>query len=127
MLESTGVVMSMSYSSRSGRSSLPALALSLLTLLATASGLGAQAPAQQPQQPQNPPQAQADSGGPGADDGSVALPKKKEQPDDAAPPAPAEPKFENREGAPNYSLGVAVPGVTVDVGVVLERAYEVVP
>ena len=125
MLETTGVVMSMLYSSRSRRASLPAVALSLLTLLATMPQLPAQAPAQPP--PQNPPQAQPDSGGPAPDNGSIALPRKKDQPDEAPPPAPAAPKFKNPEGAPTYSLRVEVPEVTVDVGVLLEKTHQFVP
>lgn len=84
-----------------------------------------QQPAQQPQQQQD--QAAPDAGGPGADSGSIALPKKKDQPDNTPPPAPAEPKFKNPEGAPNFSLKVEVPEVTVDVGVLLERTHTFVP
>jgi VWFA-related protein len=83
----------------------------------------AQAPAQQPQPP-SPPQAQ--SGGPAADNGSIALPKKKDQPEEP-PPAPAAPKFKNPEGAGNYSLQVNVPEVDVDVGVLLEKTHQFVP
>lgn len=104
---------------------LPGLALSVLTLLATMPPISAQQQPQQPQQPQ--PQAQPDSGGPGADNGAIALPKKKDQPDDAPPPAPAAPKFKNPEGAGNYSLRVEVPEVTVDVGVLLEKTHQFVP
>jgi VWFA-related protein len=120
--------MSMSYSSRSHRYSLPGLALSMFTLLATLPRVPAQAPAPQqpPPQPQQP-QAQPDSGGPASDNGSIALPKKKEQPDDAPPPAPAEPKFKNPEGTPSFSLRVEVPEVTVDVGVLLEKTHQFVP
>jgi len=121
------VVMSMSYRSQSRRSSsrstcLPALALSMLTLLATVPPLPAQAAQQQPQ-----PQAQPDSGGPAPDNGSIALPKRKDQPEDTPPPAPAAPKFKNPEGAANYSLRVEVPEVTVDVGVLLEKTHQFVP
>jgi VWFA-related protein len=92
-----------------------------------------QPPAQQPQQTQpqqnqpQPDQAAPDSGGPGGDNGSIALPKKKDQPDDTPPPAPAEPKFKQPEGAPNFSLKVEVPEVTVDVGVLLEKTHTFVP
>jgi VWFA-related protein len=86
------------------------------------------APAQQPQQNQTQQdQAAPDSGGPGADNGAIALPKKKDQPDDTPPPAPAEPKFKNPEGAPNFSLKIDVPEVTVDVGVLLEKTHTFVP
>lgn len=119
-----------SYLSESRRSrshsSLPALALSMLTLLATLPQLPAQAPAQQQQKP--PDQAQPDSGGPAPDNGSIAIPKKKDQPEDTPPPAPAQPKFKNPEGAPsNFSLRVEVPEVTVDVGVLLEKTHQFVP
>ena len=115
-----------SLSRHSRRSSLPAVALSLVTLLATVPPVPshAQAPAQQ----QKPDQAQPDSGGPAPDNGSIALPKKKDQPEDTPPPAPAQPKFKNPEGAPsNYSLRVEVPEVTVDVGVLLEKTHQFVP
>jgi VWFA-related protein len=119
--------MSMSYRSQSRRSlsrasCLPALALSMLTLLATVPQLPAQAAPQQQQ-----PQAQPDSGGPAPDNGSIALPKRKDQPEDTPPPAPAAPKFKNPEGAANYSLRVEVPEVTVDVGVLLEKTHQFVP
>ncbi len=81
----------------------------------------------QPQQPKPPDQATPDSGGPGADPGSIALPKKKEKPEDAPPPAPTAPKFKNPEGASDYSLRVNVPEVQVDVGVLLEKTGQFVP
>jgi len=84
-------------------------------------------PAPQPQQPQPQDQASPDAGGPGADNGAIALPKKKDKPDDTPPPAPAEPKFKNPVGAPNYSLKIEVPEVTVDVGVLLEKTHTFVP
>jgi VWFA-related protein len=124
MLVTTEVDMSKSYRSRLHGSSLPALALSMLTLLATVPQLPAQTPAQQ--QP-HPDQAQPDSGGPAPDNGSIALPKKKDQPENTPPPAPAAPKFKNPEGAPSYSLRVEVPEVTVDVGVLLEKTHQFVP
>lgn len=79
-----------------------------------------------PTNPQQPDQAAPDSGGPGADAGSIALPKKKEK-EDVPPPAPAAPKFKNPEGAGNYSIRVDVPEVTVDVGVLLEKTGQFVP
>jgi VWFA-related protein len=85
------------------------------------------APQQQPQQQQQQDQASPDAGGPTPDNGSIALPKKKDQPDEVVPPAPAEPKFKNPAGAPNYSLHVDVPEVTVDVGVLLEKTHTFVP
>ncbi len=68
------------------------------------------------------------AGGPGGDNGVIALPKKKDQPDEAPlPPAPAERKVKNPEGMPNYSLRVEVPEVSVDVGVLLEKTGQFVP
>lgn len=85
-----------------------------------------QAPqAQQPQQ--QPDQAAPDAGGPGADSGVIALPKKKDAPEDVPPPAPAAPKIKNPEGMGNFSLRVDVPEVTVDVGVLLEKTHQFVP
>ena len=49
-------------------------------------------PPQQPGQ-QQPDQTSPDSGGPGGENGPIALPKKKDKPEEAPPPAPAQPKF----------------------------------
>jgi VWFA-related protein len=84
-----------------------------------------QAAGQQTQQPA--PSAPA-AGGPGADNGAIAIPKK--NPEDvtpAAPPAPPKPTFKNPEGAPNVSLQLNVPEVSVDVGVLLEKTHTFVP
>ncbi|MGB7547606.1 MAG: VWA domain-containing protein, partial [Terracidiphilus sp.] len=79
-------------------------------------------------QPQTQPdQAAPDAGGPAADSGAIALPKKKASSEEPPPPAPAAPKFKNPEGAPTYSLRVDVPEVTVDVGVLLEKTGQFVP
>jgi len=83
--------------------------------------------AQTPAQPQQPDQATPDAGGPAADSGVIALPKKKDVPEDVPPPAPAAPKVKNPEGMPNYSLRIEVPEVTVDVGVLLEKTGQFVP
>src|ERR1700738_307251 len=83
-------------------------------------------PQQQPQPPAQPDQATPD-GGPAGDNGPIALPKKKEQPEDTPPPAPVAPKVKNPEGAGNYSLRIEVPEVTVDVGVILEKTHQFVP
>ncbi len=82
-----------------------------------------------PAQPQQPDQATPDSGGPGGDSGSIALPKKKEPAeDDTPPPAPAAPKIKAPEGGTgNFSLRVDVPEVDVDVGVLLEKTGQFVP
>ncbi len=84
------------------------------------------APAQKPQQPAQPDQT-APNGGPTGDNGPIALPKKKDQPEDTPPPAPVAPKIKNPEGAGNYSLRIEVPEVTVDVGVILEKTHQFVP
>jgi VWFA-related protein len=104
--------------------------LLLLALLASAAlpFCRAQAPATPaPQQPQQPDQATPDSGGPGADTGVIALPKKKEKEEDVPPPAPAAPKIKNPEGMSNFSLRVEVPEVTVDVGVLVEKTHQFLP
>jgi VWFA-related protein len=67
------------------------------------------------------------AGGPSGDNGSIALPKKKDDSDDAPPPAPAEPKIKAPEGMPSMSLRVEVPEVTIDVGVLLEKTHQFVP
>ena len=90
------------------------------------------APAQsQTQQPATPPSGGAApdaAGGPGADSGTIALPKKKDKPDEAPlPPAPAERPVKNPEGLANYSIRVDVPEVSVDVGVLLEKTGQFVP
>jgi VWFA-related protein len=103
-----------------------ALTIVLLALLVAAPFGSAQAPAPSTQKPQ-PDQASPDSGGPGADNGSIALPRKKDQPEDTPPPAPAAPKVKNPEGMSNFSLRVEVPEVTVDVGVLLEKTHQFVP
>src|SRR5581483_11301762 len=79
---------------------------------------------QQGQQQQD--QAAPEAGGPGADTGAIAIPKKKEA--ETPPPPPPEPKVKNPPGLQNFSLRVDVPVVNVDVGVNLEkdnfRVYE---
>jgi VWFA-related protein len=77
---------------------------------------------QQPQPPdQATPEAAPDSGGPSGDTGVIALPKKKANPDNVTPPAPAAPTIKNPAGMPDFSLRIDVPEVTVDVGVLLEK------
>ena len=78
-----------------------------------------------PQQPND--QASPDAGGPGGDNGTIALPKKKEAPEDVPPPAPAQPKIKNPQGLDNFSIRVDVPEVSVDVGVLLEKTGQFVP
>ena len=100
-----------------------AVSMIMLVSLAVAPPARAQAtPAQQ-----QPDQAAPDSGGPGADSGVIALPKKKDVPADTPPPAPVAPKVVNPPGMPTFSLRVDVPEVTVDVGVLLEKTHQFVP
>jgi VWFA-related protein len=89
-----------------------------------------QQPAPQTQQPaqQQPDQTAPDAGGPSGDTGVIAVPKKKENPEEAPPPpAPAAPAFKNPEGIGNITLHVNVPEVTLDVGVMLEKTHQFVP
>jgi VWFA-related protein len=101
--------------------------LCLFVALAAAPPGRAQNPAPTPPPQPQPDQAAPDSGGPGADNGAIALPKKKDDSDKTPPPAPVAPKFKNPEGMPNYSLRIEVPEVTVDVGVLLEKTHQFVP
>jgi VWFA-related protein len=81
-----------------------------------------------PQQPAKPAQQpDTDSGGPGSDSGPIVVPKKKAQPDDTPPPAPAAPKIKNPPNMPTASIKVEVPEVTVDIGVLLEKTHQFVP
>ncbi|AXC10823.1 hypothetical protein ACPOL_1477 [Acidisarcina polymorpha] len=99
----------------------------------TASGNAQQGSSTQPsapQQQQTPPaqqpdQSTPDAGGPGGDNGVIALPKKKEK--EPEPPPPPEPKVKNPPELNNFSLRVDVPVVTVDVGVILEKTHQFVP
>ena len=84
-------------------------------------------PAGQQTPDQTTPEATPDSGGPNGDNGAIAVPKKKEKPEDAVPVAPAEPKVKNPEGMPSFSLRMDVPEVTVDVGVLIEKNGQFVP
>jgi VWFA-related protein len=110
---------------------LPSAALFLaLAALAAAPVSRAQSQTQQPTPPPTQPasdQAAPDAGGPSADPGAIALPKKPDRPDYTPPPAPAAPKIKNPAGLDNYSLRVDVPEVTVDVGVLLEKTHQFVP
>lgn len=80
---------------------------------------------EQKQDQQKPDQTAPEAGGPGGDTGAIAIPKKKEKPVEAPPPA--EPKVKNPEGLSNFSLRVDVPVVNVDVGVVLQKTHQFVP
>ena len=79
------------------------------------------------QQTQQPDQTAPDAGGPGGDTGVIAVPKKKDVPEEAPAPAPAAPKVKNPEELGNVSLRIDVPEVTVDVGVLLEKTHQFVP
>lgn len=112
-------------------------ALSLLTAAALACTMPAwaqsqssqtdsqQQPAAQQQQPSD--QTAPEAGGPGAVSGGIAIPKKKENPDNTPPPAPSAPVIKNPPELSNYSLQVNVPEVDVDVGVLLEKTGQFVP
>jgi len=108
------------------------LAVLMLVVVAVASAPLCQAQTEPPapptgQQPQPPDQATPDSGGPSGDTGVIALPKKKANPDNVTPPAPAVPTIKNPEGMANFSLRIEVPEVSVDVGVLLEKTGQFVP
>jgi VWFA-related protein len=127
MLFSTEVAMSASLRSvLCARRFTVAILFIALTILAIAPM--AQAFAQStPQTPKQPDQAAPEAGGPSGDTGVIAVPKKKDVPEEAPPPAPAEPKVKNPEGLGSVSFRVDVPEVTVDVGVLLEKTHQFVP
>lgn len=104
---------------------LAALLASMTTMTLAQAPATAQPGGQQP--PAKPPvdQSGPEAGGPGADTGGIALPKKKEKPEEA--PAPAEPRVRNPKELSNFSLRVDVPVVTVDVGVLLQKTHQFVP
>ncbi len=87
----------------------------------------AQAQSQAQSATPQPNQTAPDSGGPSGDTGVIAVPRKKDVPDEAPPPAPAAPKIKNPEEVGNVSLRLDVPEVTVDVGVLLEKTHQFVP
>jgi VWFA-related protein len=80
-------------------------------------------PTQNPPQQQQPDQTAPEAGGPGNDNGPIAIPKKNAPP----PPPPPEPTVINPPGLNNYSLRVDVPVVNVDVGVLTEKTHQFVP
>jgi VWFA-related protein len=102
--------------------------LTLLLALPLHPVFGQNSSGQPAQAGQQQPQASPDSGGPGSDSGSIAIPKKnKDENVPPPPPAPSERPFKNPEGAPNYTLKIEVPEVTVDVGVLLEKTHQFIP
>ena len=68
-------------------------------------------------------QTAPEAGGPGNDNGPIAIPKKSAPP----PPPPPEPTVKNPPGLNNYSLRVDVPVVNVDVGVLAEKTHQFIP
>ncbi len=82
-------------------------------------------PAQQTPPAQQPDQISPDEGGPGGDNGVIALPKKKAEAPE--PPPPPKPVVKNPPGLGNFSLRVDVPVVTVDTAVILQKTHEFVP
>ncbi len=90
-------------------------------------GLAQEAPSAPSPQQQKPAQPD-DQAGPQTDNGPIVL-KKKKEPTDAEPPAPAapaEPKVKNPNGE-TYSLRVDVPIVNLDVNVILDKTHQFVP
>src|SRR5882757_8431509 len=103
-----------------------ALLLGAATWVGSAEGQATQStPATSTPQQQQQDQSGPDSGGPGADNGAIAIPKKAEKPE--VPPPPPEPKVKNPAGLTNFSLRVDVPEVTLDVGVILQKTHDFVP
>jgi VWFA-related protein len=114
---------------RDSRLRLPAFAainLLLLQTLLPASLSWAQqsdSGAQQTQQQQPTDQTAPEAGGPGNDNGPIAIPKKAEP----APPPPPPPTVKNPPGLDNYSLRVDVPVVNVDVNVIADKSHQFIP
>ncbi|HEX3662976.1 MAG TPA: VWA domain-containing protein [Acidobacteriaceae bacterium] len=120
---------------RDSRLRTPALAAVALLLFQTflpAASLQAQTTApdpqsqtqqQQQQQQQQQNQTAPEDGGPGNDNGPIAIPKKTVTP----PPPPPPATIKNPPGLNNYSLRVDVPVVNVDVGVLTQKTHEFVP
>ena len=90
-------------------------AMTMLPVVAFAQDAAVQTPAPAPQ---------TDEGGPVVDNGSIVLPKKKEE--TAPPAAPAEEKVKN-PGGEIFSMRVDVPIVNLDVNVVLDKTHDFVP
>ena len=80
-----------------------------------------------PQQPQTqqPPQTAPEAGGPGNDNGPIAIPKK--APSAVTPPPPPQPTVKNPPGMGNLSLRVDVPVVNVDVNVMTDKTHQFIP
>jgi VWFA-related protein len=101
-------------------SPLRTVALSLVLGFAFASCAYAQQSQTPPGQtsPQPTDNQTPEAGGPGGDNGAIALPKKSTE---EKPPPPPAPKVTNPADMANYSIHVDVPLVNVDVGVVLQK------
>jgi hypothetical protein len=83
------------------------------------------APSPAPQQQTPAPATQTpDEAGPQTDNGSIVLPKKKEE--SAPPPAPAQDRTVNPTGE-TYSLHVDTQLVNLDVNVLLDKTHQFVP
>jgi VWFA-related protein len=105
---------------------LPMLAVAALTINPLAQAQSQTQPATP--QTQQPDQTAPASGGPNSDTGVIAVPKKKEAPEEVPlPAAPAAPTIKNPEGLGDVSLRLNVQEVTVDVGVLLEKNHQFVP
>lgn len=92
-------------------------------LLGSTCSLAVQAQQKQTPKPTTP-ATQPDEGGPVTDNGSIVLPKKKEE--TAPPAAPAEEKVNNPNGEV-FSLRVDVPIVNLNVNVILDKTHQFVP
>ena len=79
----------------------------------------------QPQQQQQPAdQTAPEAGGPGNDNGPIAIPKKAPT---NTPPPPPQPAVKNPPGLGNLSLRVDVPVVNVDVNVMTDKTHQFIP
>ena len=78
---------------------------------------------QSQQQQQQNSQTAPEAGGPGNDNGPIAIPKKTVAP----PPPPPPTTIKNPPGLNNYSLRVDVPVVDVDVGVLTQKTHQFIP
>jgi VWFA-related protein len=102
------------------------IAIAALIGFAMVGGAGLARAQQTTPAPTPPPdQRSPDAGGPGSDNGVIAIPKKKEAAPE--PPPPPQPKVVNPPGLGNFSLRVDVPVVTVDTAVILEKTHTFVP
>jgi len=96
-----------------------------LAMMAVALSARGQSPTTAPQAPApQTPVPQSDDSGPVPDNGSIVLPKKKEEVE--PPPAPAEEKVKNPDSEV-FSMRVDVPIVNLDVSVLLDKTNSFVP